>query len=427
MRFIIPRLTSKQFGFDYPELCGGGVGYIKVSRLLNECQSLRTVIFELVMDWVNQGRQARRFIDAAGRLVRHGEYNPNLVMYPEDHVGELGILGGTLGIAAQGVSTVAQHAITQYTGGPAQNTRSKQTKITDFGTNKRKRSDSNLRGNTKMSRPSRHIETTEAAAAAGDPMNTSAPEAASGPTATANSKTHETQVTPIPRNIKPGLPEYFTTKLVYTDLRALDIDRTTDNNGADLQVRLNSIYDVLDSVTGQQQPRWRTYFSTIYDYYTVIGTEVHITGIMRRNNSGISRGIDAPVRMLWRTYGADTPSTLAVDAETLLQDLNYKHHTYLPIGDNEDVGFRLPTMYFTHKDYMDKIEEIKQDDKEEIWTPVGASPGLNHRLIVSPRTMFDLGETAMVNNKIQVTYQLKFVYTVQFKESKIGYKFQGQA
>jgi hypothetical protein len=41
--------------------------------------------------------------------------------------------------------------------------------------------------------------------------------------------------------------------------------------------------------------------------------------------------------------------------------------------------------------------------------------------------MFDLGETAMVNNKIQVTYQLKFVYTVQFKESKIGYKFQGQA
>eukprot|EP00918_Siedleckia_nematoides_P061848 GHVU01134939.1.p1 GENE.GHVU01134939.1~~GHVU01134939.1.p1 ORF type:complete len:359 (-),score=30.16 GHVU01134939.1:62-1138(-) len=355
------------------------------------------------MDVIHGIGRARRWVDAAGRLVRHGEINPAWVDNPEEFVHGFGIAGGTLGIAAQGVSSVAQHVMTHGNGGPASNTRSKQTKI-NFGS-KRKRSDSNLRGNQDMSK--RRIESTDAAKAAGDPMQTG--EAAAAASIPAAGKQHETPITNPPRHIKAGMPEYFTTKHVYSVNHSKTLGAATNDVAADLKIRLNSVYDVLNSEAGQQQPQWRDYFANIYDYYTVLGVEIDI--MMHTD------GLTQPILMCWNTYGADVP-VFTIDGMALRKDLSVNHAYIRPETGQERSWFHFKGHY-DHNDYLNKITEIKQDANAQIWTAKASDPALTHNLHLMPRHIFS-GSAQVLD------YHVHLVYTVQWKESQVAYKFGGQ-
>jgi hypothetical protein len=280
------------------------------------------------------------------------------------------------------------------------------------------RATSNLRGAMSVRR---RIRTTD-----DDAMDTEDPPKPEALTAAAaaipaTTKGRQTEITNPPKRIKYGLPEYFTTKLKLnyrynvTNLGGNTPNVTTDN-AADLELRLESIYDVNATEASQQQPQWRDYWANIYDYYTVLGVEYHITIVSEGNE---------PLMICENTYGADEPASFAVTHWALGEDPNMTKH-YMP----KTLTSGVPVVYTIHghkdhNDYRRDITEIKQDSNDQIWTAVGSDPALSYRLKIMPR-FFDDNYVPADGVEVYMAYHIDMTFTVQFKEAKVAYKFAGQ-
>lgn len=298
------------------------------------------------------------------------------------------VLEGTISYAGQFIPTGNTRAGKRF--------RSQgQTQITEhFPTKKQKSSQSNLRGSKDMT--TENTENTEAIPAGAA--------AAAGPTGIANTKGHETQVTPIPRHITFGLPGYTTARLMYRKWSTLDYGANTSDQEVthDKRYKMNSIYDI--DYAGAA-PQWRDYFMARYDYYTVLGCEYKI----RYRNQNASDWI-----LLYRTYGEVVPSF-----DTHLNVIQLDPHmksAELPFHSSVNVVAEI-SGYASHEDYKGNIQEIIQDGNDQIWTVKATAPSLIHDLRIMPRRRL----AGVTNEKIELEVEL--VYTVQFKELNSTYRF----
>lgn len=268
------------------------------------------------------------------------------------------------------------------------------------------------------------VQMSDAAAPGGDP-----PEAALA--AGAGGLKHigrQTPITPLPRHIKPGLPEYFTTKLTYTARIRKDLGPAR-NVGQDLKFIVNGIYDVEGDISGQQQPQWRTWFTNIYEYYTVLNCEYNIHCVIPHivNDGGspvvyTTNHNGSDVFVLWNDYGDSEPS-FSKTFEELTRDNRVKSILVPNRVAEGQSGHGMITGDLTHDDYTQHIIEIKTDAQDDIWTPKGENPQVAHKLRIMPRMLeqtHDSTTTAMF-------FFIKLVYTVQFKEVAAAYKFEGQS
>ena len=231
----------------------------------------------------------------------------------------------------------------------------------------------------------------------------------------ANAKGRETQVVPIPRHVTFGMPDYFTTKLIWTYQDSWDWDTNTTTNyaGLDREYRMNSIYDVDINDAGQQQPKWRDHYAAMYNYYTVLNCEYQI----RFENLQSTTATVRPTSwyILYRTYGDIEPSSYTQEIEGLLLDPHMKY-AYLR-GGYTDTYDTLISGNVNHKDYMNNLQEVSQDTNDRIWTAVGSDPALTHKLRIMPRRIHtgDTGQRMKVITKL--------IYTVQFRELDQSYQF----
>lgn len=230
-----------------------------------------------------------------------------------------------------------------------------------------------------------------------------------GATGVANSKGEETKVIPIPKHITLGNPDFFTTKLIYRTW--IDLDFSTNlastYSGLDQKFRMNSIYDVDKVTAGQNQPQWRDFYTTMYNYYTVIGCDYNAKFINENTSDWV---------ILHRTYGDILPASFEENQSVLKLDPHLTS-TELPASSTMNPQAHI-SGYISHLDYKSNIQEVAQDGNDHIWTAFGADPDLVHDLYIMPRRR----RTSTTNDEI-LQFEIELVYTVQFKELKAAYQF----
>lgn len=263
----------------------------------------------------------------------------------------------------------------------------------------------NLRGTTNM-------DTEEAPMAKAGGVATMAV-AASG-ASTGFGKGSETKITPLPKHVTMGMPDYFTTKHTWYNNGFITLTTTSlDSAANDIIIRINSIYDIFRTSDGAsiQQPKWRDHFAAMYDYYAVISMEWRC---VLQNHAAGTAPAGTEYDILYRTYG-DVQPTFVADTQFLRNDPNIKvaHLGY-------DVNHKKMTTiggYLTHADYAGNLHEINQDGQDVIWTAKGTDPLLKHDLHIMPRRKFN----ATANDRIW--HEIELIYTVQWKQQNATYKF----
>lgn len=227
-------------------------------------------------------------------------------------------------------------------------------------------------------------------------------------------KGKETPLTPLPQAIGFGWPETFTSKHMLS--YGLQTSSSTTNAvTGDLYIRINSIWDCIANVAAEQKPTWRVEMATRWKKYSVINMEYHIK--VEVDNSGTFASND-PIDVCYRTYGAVTPSSLAVTSTVLRKDPQINWETIYP--NNVDVVSGI-TLHgdLNYADYEKNIVEVTSDTTDQIWTDVTADPGLTHQLYIMPRYRADTASPTQV----ALHYDVKLVYTVQWKQLQQDYKF----
>lgn len=221
-------------------------------------------------------------------------------------------------------------------------------------------------------------------------------------------KGENTKIVPLPRHVAYGLPEVFTTKLKYNNDSFEGLPLTVNSTAADLQIRINSIFDILYTANADV-PQWRNQFCTFYDFYTVIGLEWKFT--FQCGELG-----PTDIDILWNTYGSQVPTggfggsaeyLLADPRMNVVSDVNTYERSPVVIGG-----------YLSHLDFSKHINEIQQDGNDKVWTATNTYPDLVHFLRIMPRR-----REALTGPVATSMYRLELTYLVQFRQLKTAYKF----
>lgn len=235
---------------------------------------------------------------------------------------------------------------------------------------------------------------------------------------------HETKLTPLPNHIAIGEPEVTTTKLrFFTQHETNYTSGTTNDDSQDWTFSVNNIQDVLGGIfAGVQTPRAYTHFTSIYEYFSVVGVEYHIKYYLWNFRPGISSRVATAVNesswdICYRDYGQVGLASYAVTRVDLLQDPQMKH-IYLPFRSDTETTGRIDG-FLSHEDFVHNIREIKQDANQVRWTKVGATPALVHNMRIMPRRFTPV----TVPGSEYVVCDIELIYTVQFKELKKEFKF----
>lgn len=241
----------------------------------------------------------------------------------------------------------------------------------------------------------------------------------------------QTELTPIPRHIKPGIPEYFTTKIVHSvRLRWTTTANARDqlHNLAINNLAINSNYTSDAQHQKGNGPRWLTYFKDRYDYYCVLKNEFQITFFIPGQKEVVANDNEDGTTTADNTISSDFFVYEYDKGTDDISSVNFPEH----IGEVLMVDrhlLRRPTQFETeylqinrvktYKDYHDNVTEIKTDALDNIWTAVAADPGIGFQ------TKFIL-KSATISKSGQIFAFVRTIKTVQFKEAKEAYKWHGQ-
>jgi len=297
------------------------------------------------------------------------------------------------------------------------------------------------------------------------------PEAAatrSGNPSNNNGIGQETQIDPF-KNVTRGPPHTDTASLPLHRRAIIESTASEKYLEYDLDFRLNSIYDCIrDSTTvdlntdagalyvfkptaesGQTQPMWRTYYSDIYQYYTVIGARWRLmienmstrpiyVHTIYRGSMYPPQGVDRKYMRYWpdskeyrlealakivqadgytdRDWVAGAPPTISGATENAV---GVKASNVLTIGDQWKPG--------------QVTREIRDDTEAKIWTAMTASPSLEENLVIriSPEDNNDQRTGVQsargvgdVHAHFRFRYELDIEYLVQFKDTYIQVRYQ---
>ena len=235
-----------------------------------------------------------------------------------------------------------------------------------------------------------------------------------------SNKGQETKITPIPQHVAFGIPKVYTCKHYYNtyfdfDLTTTGVASETDT-GADIAIRLNSIYDVMYNQTGTQQPTWRSWAATYWEYYTVLGCDVKLRLTPKPDTTGSATDV---YHIFVQDYGQITP-TFASNYDSLNND---PRMTIIPMNVDSTKGeWQNSATYhkfFTYGDY-DKLREVVQDASDNIWTAKAADPSLTWVLYAMPRTV---GAALQTGGHRKLRWHVELTCTVQWRELNANYAF----
>lgn len=248
----------------------------------------------------------------------------------------------------------------------------------------------------------------------------------------------------IPPTITYGLQETHTTIIPWTFwLSAPKLTYTPTS----LQIRLNSIYDILykgtinastnsptsgelwdkqcidsdhtstagfpfpTTLSGTQQaekPWWREYFAKIYENYTVLGCEYEITMFNPR-----AQGKHALVAWTIQQAGPGgtnvLPETMPLDEMMAQKNMHFKM-----IGCRDNSMIQSYDMIKGHYKPGTVHQDVLNDGDAKTWTATGSSPNMVEYL----QLMFYNHPLGIRQGYSHVNFQVRVKYMVQFKDLK---------
>ena len=277
--------------------------------------------------------------------------------------------------------------------------------------------------------------------------------AASGPGGS-NPVSKETPISNYP-TLTYGLQETHTTILPWTGyLTVAEVDKGTP---AQLRIRMNAIWDMIDVTTGTspadgaafpskgfyykmlrndgkasairypesfadnaaaatERPQWRDYFAALYGWYTVLGCEYKII----LQNPVSANGTDIICGVQFDTYSDTATSTGNVMPQTNLAEVKYfkniQWYTVRPQNSSEKNN-NLTIIQGTYKPGQAK-RNIVNDGDVKTWTATGTTlPNLKEILTLNFwQDPLCYEELASASHGLNMQIELKYI--VQFKDLK---------
>jgi hypothetical protein len=269
-----------------------------------------------------------------------------------------------------------------------------------------------------------------------------------------SSVSKETPISAYP-SLSYGLQETHTTVLPWTGyLTVAEVDKGTP---AQLKIRMNSIWDMVDVTTGtapadgavfpskgfyykmlrndgkasvirypesfadaaasaNERPQWRNYFATLYEYYTVLGCEYKII----LQNPIAANGTDVICAMQYDTYSDTEGTTGNIMPLTNLAEVKYfkniKWYTVRPQNASEK-NANMTIIEGRYKPGQAK-RNITNDGDVKTWTKTdGSLPNLKELMTLN-FWQEPLAYEELSGASHGVNMQIELKYIVQFKDLK---------
>lgn len=209
----------------------------------------------------------------------------------------------------------------------------------------------------------------------------------------------EVPVRPVPRNIAKTIPTYFTVKLPYCDSWA--ISTATSHASEKLMYKVNDVVDPLHyapSSSGAHQPMGFDKYTTIWNYYRVIGSTWKVTAINALNQTQV-------LGLYWNDDASDGITTV-----TSLMESKYSMHRIMCSPTTSNTPSVATCTYNYSPSTLD--HHVREADTETRWTQVTNSPSVPHYLQIQFYQWKD--DVTTSNFSIQVFVEAEFI--VQFIE-----------
>lgn len=221
---------------------------------------------------------------------------------------------------------------------------------------------------------------------------------------------HQDEVAVMPHHgpMSKIVEDYHTIKLTYYD-RDLRFAATPGTNGFfQYLYRLNSIYDVNESLGGQQQPLGRDTWAAIYQYYRVLSCEMDVKIVNRQSVNTLLAGVVLEEDDANLTFNTSNFMMRKNAIRRIIPGTTYANPS------TANIVYKYNPGSWDH--------HVQETGVEERWTPIGETPSNQHRAIL--RLIGSDGSDAIPNEtdwEVFVTMK----YVVQFREANKTILTQG--
>ena len=288
-------------------------------------------------------------------------------------------------------------------------------------------------------------------------------------TSAANTVGQETPVDPF-KHVSRGMPPTATSSLPFYSRATVTVDASNKMLEYDLDFRLNSIYDIVaDSTTvdvnsdasgvlnilkptgdgGAQQPMWRSFYSNIYKYYSVLACRWHIKVqnlstrpiymySIYRNSTYPPQGVDRRYMQFWpgtRCHRIAPLAKIVSTAGNLSTDnIAGAAPALADASQNALSGGGKDVISVGDQWYPGKINrEIRDDTEAKTWIEMESRPSLIENLVLRwvPEDQGTTNRNGIISDRgtsnvhahFKFRYELNIEYLVQFKDQVIQIKY----
>lgn len=228
----------------------------------------------------------------------------------------------------------------------------------------------------------------------------------------------EVPVMPPPSRISKIVPDYFTIDLPYYQI--VQLTGTNTGASANINLRMNSIYDPIVGTLSDRQPQGRDQWALTFQYYRVLKSQIKLTLLTNAIGNALSR----PSQDTW-VFAYELDEQLGNTATSVDALMTTKHakRTMISVAPQTASGNGTNTVY--NPQHVNMVElhhlynpntwdhHVQELGQSERWTPIGENPAFIHNMALR---LIGLDNQAIADGQWEMMVQVN--YTVQFREAR---------
>jgi hypothetical protein len=237
------------------------------------------------------------------------------------------------------------------------------------------------------------------------------------------------QLRPFPMTKNAILPYYAQSSLTLSATQ-------TDTGAAWISIRMNSIYDVLTTLTyvadptpaadaaggTVEAPIMRTFYTQIYDYWTVVGAEIKIRFWSEDR-------LHQEIEVFQYAHGQQVPPFC--NSTGMTGGLLWKKHRLMhpnmtvksfklgPTTNTEKSAFDRGCEFYHHYSPRNNLNAVAEDEFQETWHRQSEVPSQHEKMT----WIVQRSERSAFADATTIKYDLSIVYYVQYKDLKAVFQY----
>lgn len=227
----------------------------------------------------------------------------------------------------------------------------------------------------------------------------------------------EIPVIPPPKRISKIVPDYFTVDLPYYSIIQLNSSNT--GAAAEIDLRMNSIYDPIVGGTKNNQPQGRDQWALTFQFYRVLKSQIKLTLL----TTEVQQTQDRPSTSTWVfAYELDEQSGNTSTSVDALLTTKHAKRTMISVAPQTSNAGASTEFYASHPN-MAVLQHtytpgtwdhhVQELGLSERWTPIAENPAYFHNMAIR---LIGLDGQAITDNRWELMVQIN--YTVQFREAR---------